>query len=96
VVDVGDDRQVADVAAVSDVRLVRGCGGGDAGRAVEEGLVVGGHDEPRYRRFLHPKFVGNVPLSGPICANFGRGCSIYTRGGMLGPCVRCWHHRWDS
>ncbi len=50
VVDVRDDRQVADVAAATHVRLIGGVVVDDRG-IVEKGLVVGGHDEPRYRRF---------------------------------------------
>jgi hypothetical protein len=44
-VDVRDDGHVADVGTVPEVGIV------GISRCLEEGLVVGGHDEPRYRPF---------------------------------------------
>ncbi len=56
VVDVGDDREVADVGAVTHVGLLGGGVVDDRG-VVEKSLVVGGHDEPRYRRFTNERSV---------------------------------------
>ena len=56
VVDVGDDRQVADVVAATHVR----CGGGGVGIdacMVVERVWSWGHDMPRYRRFTNERSV---------------------------------------
>jgi len=63
VVDVGDDRQVANIAATTHVRLVGGSIVIDTRRVVDESLVVG-HDKPRYRRDDSPRFAScriNIP-----------------------------------